>query len=152
MSEDINVTFEAINPSGIKLLNRLYERHLVLNDIGVRLDRQLSSGEELTVPTQEDVDNMRDTFAKSVQVFNEIVEEYSNVKNFAANFGGDTKDFAEKLLSEMKTYNDGIAAIGSTEGGLANYDNDKLNNWINVIMGKIVETNESFNTLIANNK
>lgn len=152
MSEDINVTFEAINPSGIKLLNRLYERHLVLNDIGVRLDRQLSSGEELTVPTQEDVDNMRDTFAKSVQVFNEIVEEYSNVKNFAANFGGDTKDFAEKLLSEMKTYNDGIAAIGSTEGGLANYDNDKLNNWINVMMGKIVETNESFNTLIANNK
>lgn len=152
MSEDINVTFEAINPSGIKLLNRLYERHLVLNDIGVRLDRQLSSGEELTVPTQEDVDNMRDTFAKSVQVFNEIVEEYSNVKNFAANFGGDTKDFAEKLLSEMKTYNDGIAAIGSTEGGLANYDNDKLNNWINVMMGEIVETNESFNTLIANNK
>ena len=38
MTEEISVNFQAKNPSGIKLLNRLYDGHLVLNDIGVRLD------------------------------------------------------------------------------------------------------------------
>ena len=35
MTEEISVNFQAKNPSGIKLLNRLYDGHLVLNDIGV---------------------------------------------------------------------------------------------------------------------
>ena len=57
MTEEIEVNFQARNPSGIKLLNRLYDGHLVLNDIGVRLDEQLNNeDEELTVPTKEDID------------------------------------------------------------------------------------------------
>ncbi len=68
MTEEIEVNFQAKNPSGIKLLNRLYDGHLVLNDLGVRLDEQLNNeDEELTVPTQEDVDNLSDTFGKTVE-------------------------------------------------------------------------------------
>lgn len=143
--EEIEVNFQAKNPSGIKLLNRLYDGHLVLNDIGVRLDEQLNNeNEELTVPTQDDVDNLSKTFGKAVQTFSDITEAYGDVNNFAENFAGSTKDFAEKLITEMADFNNGIADIGDTEGGLENYDNDKLNDWVNQVMGDIVETNEAF--------
>ena len=46
MTEEISVNFQAKNPSGIKLLNRLYDGHLVLNDIGVRLDELLNNEDE----------------------------------------------------------------------------------------------------------
>ncbi|GAA3634937.1 hypothetical protein GCM10022297_12190 [Lactobacillus hamsteri] len=152
MSEEISVNFEAKNPSGIKLLNRLYDCHLVLNDIGVRLDQQITNGEELTVPTQEDVQNLNQTFGKAVQIFTDITDTYQDVNGFANNFGGDTRDFAEKLITEMVDFNNGIADIGDTEGGLASYDDDKLNDWVNQLMGEIVETNESFNKLVNENK
>lgn len=149
MAEEIEVNFQAKNPSGIKLLNRLYDGHLVLNDIGVRLDEQLSNeDEELTVPTQDDVNNLSNVFGKAVQAFSDIVDEYGDVDNFADNFAGTTKTFAEKLITEMVDFNNGIADIDATEGGLENYDNDKLNDWVNRIMGEIVETNEAFNDLI----
>lgn len=149
MTEEIDVNFQAKNPSGIKLLNRLYDGHLVLNDIGVRLDEQLNNeNEELTVPTQEDVNNLNDTFGKMVQAFSDITDAYGNVDTFADNFAGTTKDFAERLITEMVDFNNGIADIGDTEGGLENYDNDKLNDWVNQVMGDIVATNEAFNTLI----
>lgn len=149
MTEEIDVNFQAKNPSGIKLLNRLYDGHLVLNDIGVRLDEQLNNeNEELTVPTQEDVNNLDDTFGKMVQTFSDIIDAYGNVDTFADNFAGTTKDFAERLITEMVDFNNGIADIGDTEGGLENYDNDKLNDWVNQVMGDIVATNEAFNTLI----
>ncbi len=149
MTEEIDVNFQAKNPSGIKLLNRLYDGHLVLNDIGVRLDEQLNNeNEELTVPTQEDVNNLNDTFGKMVQTFSDITDAYGNVDTFADNFAGTTKDFAERLITEMVDFNNGIADIGDTEGGLENYDNDELNDWVNQVMGDIVATNEAFNTLI----
>lgn len=147
--EEIEVNFQAKNPSGIKLLNRLYDGHLVLNDIGVRLDEQLNNeNEELTVPTQDDVDNLSKTFGQAVQTFTDITDAYGDVNNFAENFAGSTKEFAEKLITEMVDFNNGIADIGDTEGGLENYDNDKLNDWVNQVMGDIVETNDAFNTLI----
>lgn len=153
MTEDVNVTFEAINPSGIKLLNRLYDQHLVLNDLGVRLDQQLSDDEaELTIPTQEDLDNLRATFMSSIDIFSDIVKDYGDTQKFAANFGGLTRTFAEKLLIELKTYNDGVADIAKEDDGLASYDEDKLNDWINTMMGLIVETNEAFNQLIEQGK
>ncbi len=149
MTEEIDVNLQAKNSSGIKLLNRLYDGHLVLNDIGVRLDEQLNNeNEELTVPTQEDVNNLDDTFGKMVQTFGDITNAYGNVDTFADNFAGTTKDFAERLITEMADFNNGIADIGDTEGGLENYDNDKLNDWVNQVMGDIVATNEEFNTLI----
>lgn len=149
MTEEISVNFQAKNPSGIKLLNRLYDGHLVLNDIGVRLDEQLNNeDEELTVPTQADVDNLSETFGKTVTVFSEIADAYGDVNNFAENFGGTTKIFAQKLITELVDFNNGIADIGDSEGGLENYDNDKLNDWINQVMSDIVETNEAFNALI----
>lgn len=147
MAEEIKIDFEAKKPSGIKLLTRLYDGHLVLNDIGVRLDDQLSNGEEITVPTNDDLQNISETFKKMVDVFTEITEEFSDVDNFIENFGGETKDFAEKLIVEMNEFNDGISEIGSTEGGLASYDDDKLNDWVNKMMGDIVETNETFSKL-----
>lgn len=149
MSDEIRVSFEAKNPSGIKLLNRLYDVHLVLNDIAVRLDQEITDQVELTVPTQEDVDNLRSSFETSVQIFNDITESYGDGNNFVDNFGGNTKTFAINLINEMIDYNNGIAEIGDTEGGLAAYDDDRLNEWINSIMGDIVETNESFNELIS---
>ena len=59
-----------------------------------------------------------------------------------------TKIFAQKLITELVDFNNGIADIGDSEGGLENYDNDKLNDWINQVMSDIVETNEAFNALI----
>ncbi len=91
---------------------------------------------------------MSDTFGKTVEAFSDITDAYGDVNNFANNFAGATKAFAEKLITEMVDFNNGIADIGDTEGGLENYDNDKLNNWINQLMGDIVETNDSFNVLI----
>ena len=44
--------------------------------------------------------------------------------------------------------NDGIAHVADIEGGLDAYDDDKLNDWITNLMGKIVDTNEAFNTLV----
>lgn len=155
MAEDeISVNFQAKNPSGIKLLSRLYDSHLVLNDLGVRLDDQLSKGEdeEITVPNQEDIQNLSRTFEKTVDIFTEIVNKYQDVDNFADNFAGTTKDFAEKLLTEMADFNNGVAEIADTEGGLAAVDDDKLNDWINKIMGEIVETNESFSKLVEESK
>ena len=146
--EEIDVNFQAKNPSGIKLLNRLYDGHLVLNDIGVRLDEQLRNEEELTVPTQEDVNNLSDTFGKMVDTFTDITHAYGDVNNFADNFAGATQSFAEALITELVDFNNGIADIGDTEGGLENYDNDKLNDWVNQLMNDIVATNEAFNTLI----
>lgn len=146
--EEIDVNFQAKNPSGIKLLNRLYDGHLVLNDIGVRLDEQLRNEEELTVPTQEDVNNLSDTFGKMVDTFTDITDAYGDVNNFADNFAGATQSFAEALIIELVDFNNGIADIGDTEGGLENYDNDKLNDWVNQLMNDIVATNEAFNTLI----
>lgn len=146
--EEIDVSFQAKNPSGIKLLNRLYDGHLVLNDIGVRLDEQLRNEEELTVPTQEDVNNLSDTFGKMVDTFTDITDAYGDVNNFADNFAGATQSFAEALITELVDFNNGIADIGDTEGGLENYDNDKLNDWVNQLMNDIVATNEAFNTLI----
>lgn len=148
--EEIDVSFQAKNPSGIKLLNRLYDGHLVLNDIGVRLDEQLrnENEEELTVPTQEDVNNLSDTFGKMVDTFTDITDAYGDVNNFADNFAGATQSFAEALITELVDFNNGIADIGDTEGGLENYDNDKLNDWVNQLMNDIVATNEAFNTLI----
>lgn len=79
MTEEIEVNFQARNPSGIKLLNRLYDGHLVLNDIGVRLDEQLNNeDEELTVPTQEDINNLNDTFGKTVEAFSDITDAYGS--------------------------------------------------------------------------
>ena len=102
MTEEIEVNFQARNPSGIKLLNRLYDGHLVLNDIGVRLDEQLNNeDEELTVPTKEDIDNLSDTFGKTVEAFSDITNAYGDVNSFADNFAGSTKDFAEKLITEL---------------------------------------------------
>lgn len=149
MAEDeISVNFQAKKPSGIKLLNRLYDGHLVLNDIGVRLDDQLSNEQEITVPTEEDVNNISNTFKQMVEAFTDITNEYGDVNQFADNFGGNTKEFAEKLITEMVDFNDGVSDIADTEGGLAAYDDDKLNDWVNKMMGEIVETNESFNKLI----
>lgn len=152
MADEISVNFEAKNPSGIKLLNRLYDNHLVLNDIGVRLDDQISKGEEITVPTQDDVQNLNQTFKEAVQTFTDITEKYGDVNNFANNFGGDTKEFSRRLITELVEFNDGIADIADTEGGLAAYDDDKLNDWVNRLMGEIVDTNEAFNNLIKNNQ
>lgn len=152
MTEEISVNFEAKNPNGIKLLNRLYNSHLVLNDIGVRLDDELSNGKDVTVPTQDDVKNMDQTFRDAVQTFTDITEKYGDVNNFANNFGGDTKEFARRLITELVEFNDGIADISDTEGGLAAYDDDKLNEWVNKLMGEIVDTNDAFNNLIKNNQ
>ena len=138
--EEIDVNFQAKNPSGIKLLNRLYDGHLVLNDIGVRLDEQLRNEEDLTVPTQEDVNNLSDTFGKMVDTFTDITDAYGDVNNFADNFAGATQSFAEALITELVDFNNGIADIGDTEGGLENYDNDKLNDWVNQLMNDIVAT------------
>ena len=149
MTEEIEVNFQAKNPSGIKLLNRLYDGHLVLNDLGVRLDEQLNNeDEEPTVPTQEDVDNLSDTFGKTVEAFSNIIDAYGDVNSFADNFAGSTKNFAEKLITEMVHFNNGIADIGDTEGGLENYDNDKLNEWVNQLMSDIVKTNDAFHILV----
>lgn len=149
MTEEIEVNFQAKNPSGIKLLNRLYDGHLVLNDLGVRLDEQLNNeDEELTVPTQEDVDNLSDTFGKTVEAFSDITDAYGDVNSFADNFAGSTKNFAEKLITEMVDFNNGIADIGDTEGELENYDNDKLNEWVNQLMSDIVKTNDAFHILV----
>lgn len=126
----------------------MYDGHLVLNDIGVRLDEQLRNEEELTVPTQEDVNNLSDTFGKMVDTFTDITDAYGDVNNFADNFAGATQSFAEALITELVDFNNGIADIGDTEGGLENYDNDKLNDWVNQLMNDIVATNEAFNTLI----
>ncbi|NRO49494.1 hypothetical protein IMAU30132_01869 [Lactobacillus helveticus] len=100
------------------------------------------------MPTQEDVNNLYDTFGKMVQTFVDITNAYGNVDTFADNFAGTTKDFAERLITEMADFNNGIADIEDTEGGLENYDNDKLNDWVNQVMGDIVATNEEFNNLI----
>lgn len=149
MTEEIEVNFQAKNPSGIKLLNRLYDGHLVLNDLGVRLDEQLNNeDEEPTVPTQEDVDNLSDTFGKTVEAFSDITDAYGDVNSFADNFAGSTKNFAEKLITEIVDFNNGIADIGDTEGGLENYDNDKLNEWVNQLMSDIVKTNDAFHILV----
>ena len=100
----------------------------------------------MTVPTQADVDNLSETFGKTVTVFSDIADAYGDVNNFAENFGGTTKIFAQKLITELVDFNNGIADIGDSEGGLENYD--KLNDWINQVMSDIVETNEAFNALI----
>lgn len=148
MTDEIKVNFEAKNPSGIKFLTQLYDKHLVLNDIGVRMDDQITKKEELTVPNATDMKNINQIFVETVQTFTKITKSYGNVDDFVANFSGITKEFAQKLILEMSEFNDGISAISSTEGGVAAYDDDKLNNWVNSLMGHIVETNESFNKLI----
>lgn len=152
MADEISVNFQAKNPSGIKLLNQLYNEHLVLNDIGVRLDDELRNHKKITVPNQKDVQHLNQTFGRAVKTFTAITERYSDVNNFANNFGGDTKDFARKLITELVDFNDGIADIADTKGGLANYDEDKLNDWVNKLMAEIVATNESFNRLVKNNR
>ncbi len=48
----------------------------------------------------------------------------------------------------MVDFNNGIADIGDTEGGLENYDNDKLNEWVNQLMSDIVKTNDAFHILV----
>ena len=145
--EDINVEFQASNPRSVKLLNQLYDGHLVLNDIGFRLNEQLSGDGEITVPNEEDVQNLNDTFKKAVDTFTQITEEYGDVNQFAENFFGDTKTFAEAVITEMVDFNNGIADIASV--GLESYDDEKLNDWINKMMGEVVDTNEAFNKLIG---
>ena len=81
--EDINVEFQASNPRSVKLLDKLYDGHLVLNDIGFRLNEQLSGDGEITVPNEEDVQNLNDTFKKAVDTFTQITEEYGDVNQFA---------------------------------------------------------------------
>lgn len=83
-----------------------------------------------------------------VDTFTDITDAYGDVNNFADNFAGATQSFAEALITELVDFNNGIADIGDTEGGLENYDNDKLNDWVNQLMNDIVATNEAFNTLI----
>ena len=145
--EDINVEFQASNPRSVKLLDKLYDGHLVLNDIGFRLNEQLSGDGEITVPNDEDVQNLNDTFKKAVDTFTQITEEYGDVNQFAENFFGDTKTFAEAVITEMVDFNNGIADIASV--GLESYDDEKLNDWINKMMGEVVDTNEAFNKLIG---
>ena len=70
--EDINVEFQASNPRSVKLLDKLYDGHLVLNDIGFRLNEQLSGDGEITVPNEEDVQNLNDTFKKAVDTFEAV--------------------------------------------------------------------------------
>ena len=149
MTEEISVNFEAKNPTDIKLLNRLYDVHLVLNDIAVRLDKEITDEVELTVPNEDDVQNLEQVFGKTVQAFTDMTEKYGDTDEFIDSFGGATKEFAIKLVSELVDFNNGIADIGNEEGGLAAYDEDKLNDWVNTMMGDIVETNESFSELIA---
>lgn len=149
MEDKISVNFHAQNPSDIKFLNRLYDSHLVLNDIAVRLDDQLNNAdEELTVPNQEDIQNLSQTFNKTVTILNDIIEKYNDLDSFIANFGDDTEKYAKNLVTELVEFNDGIADIGDTNGGLENYDDDKLNNWINAMMNHIVDTNDSFKKLV----
>ena len=145
--EDINVEFQASNPRSVKLLDKLYDGHLVLNDIGFRRNEQLSGDGEITVPNEEDVQNLNDTFKKAVDTFTQITEEYGDVNQFAENFFGDTKTFAEAVITEMVDFNNGIADIASV--GLESYDDEKLNDWINKMMGEVVDTNEAFNKLIG---
>lgn len=47
----------------------------------------------------------------------------------------------------MVDFNNGIADIASV--GLESYDDEKLNDWINKMMGEVVDTNEAFNKLIG---
>lgn len=148
MAEQIKVNFDAKKPSGIKLLNRFYDCHLILNDIGVRLDDQLTNNLEVTVPNADDIKNLNETFGRSVTIFNDLKETFGDVQTFVDNFGGETKQYAEKLVNEMIDFNNGVADIADTEGGLAAYDDEKLNDWVNNLMGDIVETNEAFNLLV----
>lgn len=149
MADEIKVNFQAKDPRGIKLLNELYNCHLVLNDIGVRLNDQNEKKQAITVPTKDDVTALNKTFGQAVQTFTTITEKYADVNNFANNFGGTTKAFARKLITELVDFNNGIADIGQTKGGLAAYDDTKLNNWVNRLMSEIVATNTVFNQLIS---
>ena len=98
--EEIDVNFQAKNPSGIKLLNRLYDGHLVLNDIGVRLDEQLRNEEELTVPTQEDVNNFNSQYplleVRYTKVFHDrfLILDKKNVYHIGASL----KDAGKKCF------------------------------------------------------
>lgn len=145
--ESINVEFQARDARSVKMLNRLYDCHLVLNDIAVRMNDEINEEQDLTVPNENDVKNLNDTFAKSVQIFTDIVDSYEDVNKYIDNFFGKTKEFAQPLVAEMVQFNNGISEI--SEAGLNSYDEEKLNNWINEMMNAVIATNEAFNNLIA---
>ena len=145
--ESINVEFQANDARSVKMLSRLYDCHLVLNDIAVRMNDEINEDKELTVPNEEDVQNINDTFGKSVQVFTDIVDAYGDVNKYVDNFFGTTQEFAKPLVSEMIEFNNGISEISDI--GLENYDEEKLNEWINELMNAIIATNGAFNNLIG---
>lgn len=147
MAEEINVNFQAKEPGGIKFLARLYNCHLVLNDIGVRLNDELSAGKKITVPNEKDVADLNQTFKQAVQIFTDITQKYADVNNFANNFGGATKQFARCLIKELVDFNNGIADIGSTQGGLAAYDEQKLTDWLNRLLDEVAATNKALGIL-----
>ncbi|MGQ5709599.1 hypothetical protein [Lactobacillus sp. PSON] len=150
MAEDsINVEFQASDARSVKMLNQLYNYHLVLNDIAVRLNEQIGNSEEITVPNEEDVKNLNDIFSKSVGTFTDITSSYENVDKYIENFYGNTKDFAQALVEELVRYNNGIADIADV--GLDEYDEEKLNKWVNSMMEAVINTNETFNKLIGKN-
>ena len=148
MAEDsINVEFQASDARSVKMLNQLYNYHLVLNDIAVRLNEQIDNGEEITVPNEEDVKNLNSIFGKSVGTFTDITSSYENVNKYVENFFGNTKEFAQALVEELVKYNNGIADIADV--GLEDYDEEKLNEWVNDMMEAVIQTNEAFNKLIG---
>lgn len=145
--ESINVEFQARDARSVKMLNKLYNCHLVLNDIAVRMNDEINEEQDLTVPNENDVKNLNDTFAKSVQIFTDIVDSYGDVNKYIDNFFGKTKEFAQPLVAEIIQFNNGLSEI--SEAGLDSYDEEKLNNWINEMMNAVIATNEAFNNLIA---
>lgn len=144
--ESINVEFQAIDARSVKMLSKLYNCHLVLNDIAVRMNDEINEGKDLTVPNEEDVKNINATFGKSVQIFTDIVDSYEDVNKYVDNFFGTTKEFAKPLVNEMIQFNDGISDISGA--GLESYDEEKLNDWINKMMNAIIETNDAFKKLV----
>lgn len=144
MANEVGVQLQAKNPAAIKLLLRMYDNHLLLNDIAVRLNNDMSQGSQKTVPNQKDVERLGNAFGNITQIFTKISQQYGRVTAFAANFAGPTKDWAQNLIVELVDFNNGFADLNAKKGKVTAADEQKLNAWVDRLMAEIVASNEAF--------
>lgn len=145
MAAEIGVHLQAKNREAIKLLLRLYDDHLILNDIGVRWQDKIETGQKRMVPNQDDMKHLAQAFGDIVQIFSQITRQGS-VTDFAANFAGPTKTWAQNLIVELIDFNNGFAYLNQ-QSELSAAAQEKMNKWLDQLLTEIAATNKAFTKL-----
>lgn len=144
MTNEVGVTLQAKNQAAIKLLLAMYDNHLLLNDIAVRLNEKINKESKKMILNPKDGEHLGSAFGKITQIFTEIRQQYGSVTNFAANFAGPTQDWAQKLIVELVDFNNGFAVLNSRKEKITAAKEQKMNAWLDGLMDEIAASNEAF--------